>query len=157
MRGFAIVAHVFAPHIWKLYTQKELIIDTEFLVKARKQFQFLVNSYGFKEINSSGFELNYAKTTIQVRVEGINWGLNSRVAFGTTTDNFEDYDLFDIIPYYCCFKIKLKPNIGQLEQLPILSSLINAYARPVLCEDISSFIFAKAQQEKRAKQFRALI
>ncbi|MDP2538135.1 hypothetical protein [Alteromonas stellipolaris] len=101
--------------------------------------------------------MNYAKTTIQVCVEGINWGLNSRVAFGTTTDNFEGYDLFDIIPYYCCFKIKLKPNIGQLEQLPILASLVNAYARPVLCEDISSFIFAKAQQEKRAKQFRALI
>jgi len=84
-----------------------------------------VSSYGFKEVNSSDFELNYAKTTIKVRIEGINWGLNSRVAFGTTTSNFEDYDLFDIIPYYGCFKIKLKPNIGQ--------------------------------QEKRAKQFRALI
>lgn len=127
------------------------------MVKAREQFQFLVSSYGFKEVNSSEFELNYAKTTIKVRVEGINWGLNSRVAFGTTTDTFEDYDLFDIIPYYGCFKIKLKPNIGQQEQLPILASLVDAYARPVLREDISSFVFAKAQQEKRAKQFRALI
>ena len=127
------------------------------MVKARKQFQFLVSSYGFKEISSSEFELNYAKTTIKVRIEGINWGLNSRVAFGTTTDNFEDYDLFDIIPYYGGFKIKLKPNIEQQGQLPILASLVNAYARPVLREDISSFVFAKAEQEKRAKQFRALI
>ena len=101
--------------------------------------------------------MNYAKTTIKVRIEGINWGLNSRVAFGTTTDNFEDYDLFDIIPYYGGFKIKLKPNIEQQGQLPILASLVNAYARPVLREDISSFAFAKAQQEKRVKQFRALI
>jgi len=120
----------------------------------RTQFRFLNSVYKFNEVSSKEFEINYENSTTKIRVEGINWGLNSRVAIGSNYGQFENFDLIDVI-YGCSrIRVKVKPNISQLQQIQVLSALLVTYAQPILNGQHSSFSEVNRQIELRSELYR---
>jgi hypothetical protein len=127
---------------------------TEFINEVRKQFQYLSSVYQFNEVSSKKFEINYESSTTSIRIEGINWGLNSRVAIGSKYGQFENYDLADVIFGCSRVRVKVNPNINQLKQIEVLATLLLTYAKPVLNGEHSSFTEANRQIELRSELFR---
>ncbi|MBO1257086.1 hypothetical protein J3L16_15485 [Alteromonas sp. 5E99-2] len=150
LRHFRIVL---LPLSLALYTFKEYHIKADFLTVARQEFAFLIDDYSFLEAGNTEFEVNYENSSTCIRVEGINWGFNSRVAIGTNLVNFENYDLHDIVFGCNSFHVRKKCKLDQLEQLKLLAVLLRKYAQPVLHGQHSSFAVAKQQIEKRSKRY----
>jgi len=130
------------------------MVDNQFLVNVRKEFEFLVNDYGFQFCCTGDYCVEYVNLTTKVRVEGINWGLNSRVAFGTLQPKFENLDLFDVIFASHKINIHIKESYNQIEQLSIYSGLIKLYASPVLTGNVDCFDEAKKRVQRRRELFK---
>ena len=129
---------------------------------ARKSFLFLIASYGFREQAlekfDNEFSVNYINSCTKIVVEGINWGLNSRVAVGSSTGKFENYDLGDVLTVLCPERAMndadFKPK--QIEQLTLMAKLLLECAEPVLLNDHTSFTKLAKIVKKRAKKFSRL-
>ena len=115
----------------------------EFRARVRSEFGFLVDTAGFREesVPSSGFHnpvaVWFATDTTRIVVEGINWGMNARVALGQASGAFENFDLEDLVA-------ELAPETdmpaaeregGQLTQLPRLAEWLRVFGADVLSGD----------------------
>ena len=129
---------------------------------ARKSFSFLIDSYGFQEQALGKFDNNYSVNFItsktKVIVEGINRGLNSRIAVGSSTGKFENFDLGDVLTVFCPERSLTDSDFekNQIEQLSLMANLLKECAEQVLLGDHSSFPKLAKIVKKRAKKFRRL-
>ncbi len=79
----------------------------QFRAHAAREFQFLVEDFGFKEERGpwkyNDFSVRFVNATTRVVVEAINYGFNARVAFGSAgpKDQFENCDLLDFVAIRC--------------------------------------------------------
>ncbi len=129
---------------------------------ARKSFSFLIGSYGFQEQALGKFDndysVNFITSETKVIVEGINWGLNSRVAVGSSTGTFENYDLGDVLTVLCPERSLSDSDLekNQTEQLSLMANLLKECAEQILLGDHSSFPRLAKIVKKRAKEFSRL-
>ena len=134
----------------------------EFRERVRSAFGFLVETAGFHEepVPSSGFHnpvaVWFANKTTRIVVEGINWGMNARVALGQASEAFENFDLEDLVA-------ELAPSTdlpaeerkgGQLTQLPQLADWLRVFGSDVLSGDFRVFPRLGARVDLRKAQFR---
>ncbi len=122
---------------------------SEFASAVRENFAFLIECYNYQEKNADDYTIEYSNNTMIIKVEGVHWGLNSRVALGTTFGSFENFDLFDVIRSIANIRFKLIPKLCQIDQLPVLASLLKTYGEPVLKGDASCF--SKVQEIVNAR------
>jgi hypothetical protein len=136
----------------------------EFRDRARYEFQFLEREYGFHEepiptdqnpyLNQ--YAVWFASPTTRVVVEGINWGMNARVALGRagSLTDFENYDLGDLLAIR-------QPDLaggisgGQDEQLAQFAKALREVAADVLRGDRSIFPDLAVRVERRRAEFVA--
>lgn len=129
---------------------------------ARKSFSFLIDSYGFQEQALGKFDNNYSVNFItsktKVIVEGINRGLNSRIAVGSSTGKFENFDLGDVLTVFYPERSLTDSDFekNQIEQLSLMANLLKECAEQVLLGDHSSFPKLAKIVKKRAKKFSRL-
>ena len=102
--------------------------------------------------------ISFISSKTRIVVEGINWGLNSRVAVGNSSGKFENYDLGDVLSVYSP-KHSLSEsdfNKNQVEQLSLMANLLKECAEPILLGEHSSFPKLAKIVKKRAKEFSRL-
>ncbi|WDE10646.1 hypothetical protein [Thalassomonas haliotis] len=117
----------------------------EFKKNAQDEFKFLITEYDFIEVpldeHENGCAIKLTNSTTKVVIEGINWGSNTRVAFGGLEEKFENHDLGFLI------KI-IKPSLelseidkekGQLHQLSCYANIMKEIAVQILKGDFSIF------------------
>ena len=126
--------------------------DTEpFCKAARKEFNFLVEVYGFKEVKTpedkNQFSIWYSNDTTKIVIESISYGLYARVAFGrsSTDGRFENYDINDLVSICCPEKTVTdeKMKQGPFKMLPVFAELLRICGEPILKGNFS--IFPKLQ------------
>jgi len=129
---------------------------------ARKSFSFLVDSYGFHEQAldklDNEFSVKFITSKTKIVIEGINWGLNSRVAIGSSIGKFENYDLGDALIVFCPERSVDDKDFkkSQIEQLSLMANLLKECVEPILLGDHSSFPKLAKIVKKRAKEFSRL-
>ncbi len=129
---------------------------------ARKSFSFLKDSYGFQEQAldkfDNDFSVKFITSKTKVVVEGINRGLNSRVAVGSSTGKFENYDLGDALTVFCPERTMSNADFkkNQIEQLSLMANLLKECIEPILLGDHSSFPKMAKIVKKRAEEFSRL-
>ncbi|MDO7085893.1 hypothetical protein WNY51_08380 [Pseudocolwellia sp. AS88] len=116
----------------------------KFKVLIRKEFQFLCDDFEFKEevFNTySEYSISYANSTTRVIVEGVNWGANVRVALGSLSCTFEDYDLGDLVTIdsHEAWDSFVKLDMPQNEQLPYLHSFLITCGKDILSGNFTIF------------------
>jgi hypothetical protein len=117
----------------------------EFRARAAADFRFLVTEFGFREEKvprgKNAFSVRYVNATTRVIVEGINWGANARVAFGSAgpPEHFEDFDLLDFVSVRCPGQQPSEAEMarGQLQQLELLAGILRRCGAEVLSGDFS--------------------
>jgi hypothetical protein len=133
---------------------------------ARREFAFLEHEYGFQEQPipanipfSNPCAVWFATPTTRVVIEGINWGMNARVAVGSVhrEGRFENYDLGDLVAIRENIAAvngdTAPPPSGQLEQLIYYATLLRHLADDVLRGDHSAFPALAARVEARRAEF----
>ena len=125
---------------------------------ALREFRFLESDFSLKNVSSESkseqFMVRYKSDTVQVIVEGINWGENARVAVGSCV-GFQNYDLYDLVKavtgeYPAIENIVALDQVSQLSKLAIL---LKAYGRQVLSGDFSIFPAITEIVKARADSF----
>ncbi|MEN3158715.1 hypothetical protein ABC502_10060 [Alkalimonas sp. NCh-2] len=108
------------------------------------EFRFLENDFRLKNASSDQeseqFIVCYKSDTVQVIVEGINWGENARVAVGSCI-GFQNFDLYDLVKaktgeYPATESIS---TLNQIAQLPLLATLLKEHGEQVLNGDFTIF------------------
>ena len=133
---------------------------------ARREFAFLEHEYGFRERPipadtpfSNSCAVWFANSTTLIVIEGINWGMNARVAIGSARHDrrFENYDLGDLVAIRrnvgSGSSEAPQPPSGQLEQLPYYAALLHELAEDVLRGDHTVFTDLAARVEARRVEF----
>lgn len=118
---------------------------------ARREFQFLSWTFGFREMQLSDedrFAVQFISQTTQVLVEGIEWGLRARVAIGRAGEHFENYDVGDLVTVRCPSLRSECPD-GQLQQIAYWASALQKCAPDVLSGNFSVFPELQALVEAR--------
>jgi hypothetical protein len=130
----------------------------EFLREARQEFAFLVGEFGCQEealpIRGNAYAVRFVNATTRVVVEGINWGLSTRVAIGTASAKFENFDLGDLSALRCG-ELADKPSSDQRSQMRHWARVLRdcAAAALVLRGDFSIFDELQAVRDRRAAAF----
>jgi hypothetical protein len=117
----------------------------EFRTRAAADFAFLVEEFGFRKEpvpqGKNQFSVRYVNATTRIIVEGINWGANARVAFGSAgpLERFEDFDLLDLVSIRCPDQQPSEVELAhtQLEQLALLARILRSCGAHVLRGDLS--------------------
>ena len=117
----------------------------EFRARAAADFRFLLTEFGFSEEpvprGKNAFSVRYVNATTRIIVEGINWGANARVAFGSAgpPERFEDFDLLDFVSIRCPGQQPSEAEMarGQLDQLKVLAEVLRRCGAEVLRGDFS--------------------
>ena len=133
----------------------------EFQARAREEFQFLSREFGFREEPASAGEnrpdyaVSFASPTTRIVVQGINYGMNARVAIGQagTARDFENYDLGDLITVRHVVVPPPGRRGDQLQQLRLYADVLKAAGADILRGDHSIFPLLATQVEKRRQQF----
>ena len=138
----------------------------EFRVQARDAFASLVPDFGFHEERIPFAEdkyLNpcavwYANSRTRVVIEGINWGMNTRIALGRagSASQFENYDFLELLEIrdeeaVAAGQSGRGVSGGQLEQLRQYAALLPEAAADVLR---GPFDFPGAGSSRRAATAR---
>lgn len=135
----------------------------QFNEAVERSFGFLVQEFGFRRVSpiadESAFRVVYASDRTRVVVEGINWGLNTRIALGRAgTDEFENFDLDDLIA------VRAGPDLGrqprgslpagstQLEQITYYAHALRSLAEDVLQGDHNVFATLQKRVEDRVRR-----
>ena len=125
---------------------------------ARREFSFLEKDFSLKNVSSESeseqFMVRYKSDTVQVIVEGINWGENSRVAVGSCL-GFQNFDLYDLVKaktgeYPATDSIA---TLNQIAQLPLLAMLLKEHGEQVLNGDFTIFPVIMKIVKARAASF----
>lgn len=123
--------------------------ETEFIKSAKEHFHFLCNEFNCSVRVKDAFTVEFENSVVVIRVEGINWGLNTRVALSAPGVKFQNYDFHDVLIGVTGFCARPKAAFDQLAQLPIYAALLRTYASSVLKGDLSSFTKAADLVEQR--------
>ncbi|GGW73634.1 hypothetical protein [Alishewanella tabrizica] len=107
------------------------------------EFGFLENDFRLKntssEHESEQFMVCYKSATVQVIVEGINWGENARVAVGSCI-GFQNFDLYDLVKAKTGeYPTQSIASFSQIAQLPLLAMLLKEHGEQVLNGDFTIF------------------
>ena len=125
---------------------------------ARREFSFLEKDFSLKNVSSESeseqFMVRYKSDTVQVIVEGINWGENARVAVGSCL-GFQNFDLYDLVKaktgeYPATDSIA---TLNQITQLPLLAMLLKEHGEQVLNGDFTIFPVIMKIVKARAASF----
>ena len=105
-----------------------------------REFRFLENDFSLKNVSGEQCMVCYKSDTVQVIVEGINWGENARVAVGSCI-GFQNFDLYDLVKaktgeYPATESIS---TLNQIAQLPLLATLLKEHGEQVLNGDFTIF------------------
>jgi len=131
--------------------------------RARREFAFLQQEFGFREepipfdrhpyLNE--FAVWFVSPTTRVVVEGINWGMNCRVALGGSGSlpAFENYDLGDLLALRRP-DLADSPPKEQMEQLQHYAAALHESAQDVLGGDHSIFAELAATVQRRTAGLR---
>lgn len=109
-----------------------------------REFEFLESAFNLKNVSSeyesAQFMVCYKSDTVQVIVEGINWGESARVAVGSCID-FQNFDLYDLVKAKTGEypTIKSSVTLDQIAQLPLLAVLLKEHGKQVLSGDFTVF------------------
>jgi hypothetical protein len=133
----------------------------EFRTRAAGDFGFLVDEFGFRQEpvpqGKNAFSVRYVNATTRVIVEGINWGANARVAFGSAgpPERFEDFDLLDLVSVLCPDQQPSGAALArtQLEQLEVLAKILRTCGGDVLRGDLSVAPQIHEIRRKRVEQW----
>ena len=133
----------------------------EFQKAASKAFKFLKHDFHYKELEISDYanpcSVVFINKSYKVRVliEGINWGSNSRVAFGhIRKDKFQNYDLNDLanaLSHETHHKFE-RGELDQHGQLEVLSKVLKNIGYEVLngnfsiCRKIDEIRIARSNE-----------
>jgi hypothetical protein len=134
----------------------------QFCDGARREFSFLEHEYGFRERPippdtpfANRCAVWFADSTTRVVIEGINWGMNARVAIGSVRADgrYENYDLADLVAirqkHAAANSDTSQPPSGQLQQLTYYAELLRKFADDVLRGDHAVFFALAARVEAR--------
>lgn len=125
---------------------------------ALREFRFLESDFSLKNVYSESkseqFMVRYKSDTVQVIVEGINWGENARVAVGSCV-GFQNYDLYDLVKAITGEYPAIENIVAldQVTQLSKLAMLLKAYGMQVLSGDFSIFPAITEIVKARADSF----
>jgi hypothetical protein len=139
----------------------------EFRAHAAREFQFLVEDFGFQEERvprgRNEFSVWFVNATTRVVVEGINWGFNARVAFGSAgpPDKFENCDLLDFIAIRCPGERTNAAelihgqlhNLGAFAQLGAFAAILRRCGAQVLRGDLSVVPEIREIQRRRREEW----
>lgn len=133
----------------------------EFRARAFEEFQFLVEAFGFRgEPVPKGyneFGVWFVSDTTRIVVEGIHWGTNARVAFGSAgrPEDFEDCDLIDFLNlrYPDEMPNEAEMKRGQHHQLGLFAALLRRHAEEILKGDLSVVAEILEIQRRRAEEW----
>jgi len=123
-----------------------------------REFRFLENDFRLKNVSSEHeseqFMVRYKSDTVQVIVEGINWGENARVAIGSCI-GFQNFDLYYLVKaktgeYPATESIA---TLNQIAQLPLLAMLLKEHGEQVLSGDFTVFPAITEIVKARADSF----
>lgn len=132
-----------------------------FQEKAEHEFGYLVKELGFfrEPIRDHAglFEIAYSDGRTRIAIQGTDWGLNARVAFGNTNpDNtFENYDLEDLAALRGTAGLtppgrgSVKGGSKQIEQLAFYAQLLHSIGQDILEGDHN--IFAALNDIRQAR------
>jgi hypothetical protein len=143
----------------------------EFRLQARSDFGFLCRDFGFHEVPLpldqdpylNEYAVWFASPTTRVVVEGVNYGINARVAVGRSgkVATFENYDLGDLLairrpePAGPPSKASPRNSGNQLQQLSYYAEALRDAASDVLRGDHAIFPQLAARVERRRAEFAA--
>lgn len=131
----------------------------EFRSRAREAFAFLIE-LGFKEERVPGTKnpvaVWFSNGATRVVVEGINWGMNARLALGRagTPATFENYDLEDLLAVRQAENVASLHAGDQLAQVSQLAAALRTYGTDVLAGDFDIFPQLQACVDQRIAEFR---
>ena len=133
----------------------------EFRTRAAADFGFLVDEFGFRREpvpqGKNQFSVRYVNATTRIIVEGINWGGNARVAFGSAgpLEGFEDFDLLDLVSVRCPDQQPSDVELerSQLDQLEFLARILRTCGAHVLRGDLSVAPQIHEIRRKRIEQW----
>lgn len=123
-----------------------------------REFAFLEDELDLKNVSHEygceQFKVCYKSDTVQVIVEGINWGENVRVAVGSCV-GFQNYDLYDLVKAESGKYPKLESFVAleQTAQLSELAILLKTHGKQVLSGDFTLFPAISEIVKARAKSF----
>ena len=119
-----------------------------------REFRFLENDFSLKNVSSEQFMVRYKSDTVQVVVEGTNWGENARVAVGSCT-GFQNFDLYDLVKAKTGEypEIESIVTLNQIAQLPLLAMLLKEHGEQVLNGDFTLFPAIAEIVKARADNF----
>jgi hypothetical protein len=137
----------------------------EFRNRARQEFAFLQQEFGFSEEPIPSVEQPYLNPyavwfkspSTRVVVEGLDYGMSARVALGKAGPPaaFANYDLGDLLGVRRGGIAASRPPGGQLEQLTYYAAALRDNAADVLRGDHSVFPELAVVVERRAATFQA--
>lgn len=130
--------------------------------EARKAFAAICDQFGLQEENvilkdtDNLFQVTFSNPKIRIRVEGINWGMNTGVCFGMNTRDSNLYGIHQLIK-------ERKPDSpiagSQTEQLYGYAHYLMTHAIDILQGDASFFnqqeALIKKEKEKSLKAIQA--
>ena len=123
-----------------------------------REFRFLESDFSLKNVSSESkseqFMVRYKSDTVQVIVEGINWGENARVALGSCI-GFQNFDLYDLVKaktgeYPATDSIA---TLNQIAQLPLLAMILKEHGEQLLNGDFTIFPVIMKIIKARAASF----
>lgn len=134
----------------------------EFVQTAQAAFAYLVDEFGFHQepvADETELAVAFSNGRTRVVVEGRDWGLNARVAFGNAAA-FENFDLADLISLRRT-PAELRPERGslkrgsrQLDQVRYYAEKLRAIGADILRGDRTVFEELQGIVDKRAEAFR---
>jgi hypothetical protein len=140
----------------------------EFRHRARHAFGFLEREFGLQEVpiptHESPYRNKYAvwfgSPTTRVVVEGINWGMNARVALGRSGPHaaFENYDLGDLLAIRRSAPaagVGNQPQGGEIAQLAWYATALREVGADILRGDHSVFPALAERVERRRAELAA--
>jgi hypothetical protein len=142
-------------------TNKRIIPSkSEFVCAVQESFAFLLER-GFKQepisLSERDIFVAFSNDYVRLVIEGTDWGLNTRVAFGHATPlpSFENYDLDDLIQQ-AGVRVATKPRRGsiakgssQLDQIRFYAEMIREQFPTLLSGDRSLFDIAERARAMR--------
>ncbi|SHE68768.1 lipoyl domain-containing protein [Pedobacter caeni] len=144
------------------YNKRHAEAINYFRNEARKAFAAICDRFGLQEENvtlqdtDNLFQVTFSNSKIRIRVEGINWGMNTGVCFGMNTRDSNLYGIHQLIK-------KRKPATpvtgNQTDQLFGYADYLMTYATNILQGDTSFFnqqdALIKKEKEKSLKAIQA--
>jgi len=138
----------------------------EFVAAVERSFDYLVRDYGFRREPVPPGERDVwiaydnDKSRARVVIEGTDWGLNTRVAIGRSYNQFENFDLSDLIAmrgsggHDAPDRGTVKSGSTQLEQVRYYADVLRSIGEDILRGNFDVFPDLAARVHARQVKFK---